>query len=90
MPRQKAVYNAASAAAAVAESAWDSDNVAYVGMEYFNTGACSQRGPATLNPHEDIRGCSQTKTAPVDFTTSRKIGELLLARWPGPHVEPSM
>ncbi len=87
LPRQRAVQNAASAAAAVAESAWDADNVVYVGMEYSNSGACSQRGPTALKLQNNTGGCSQKKTATFDLTTSGVVGELV--RNPGHHVEPS-
>ena len=78
MPRPRAVHNAASAAAAVAASAWDPDKVVYVGMEHSNTGGCSQKRPMSLNFHENAGGCSQKKTASFDSTIKGEVGESVL------------
>lgn len=63
-------------AAAPAHSAWDSDNVVYVGMEYSNTGACSQKAPASFHPSSYVGGCSQKKHASFDPTShGRSLSE---------------
>ncbi|CAM9662837.1 unnamed protein product, partial [Scytosiphon promiscuus] len=59
-----AAADAVAAAAADTGSAWDSDNVAYVGMEYSNNGACSQRAPtpSSRRPAGSLAGgCSRTE-----------------------------
>lgn len=70
MPRQGQLHHAASA--------WDSDNVAYVGMEYPNMGACSQRAPFCFYRGDHAGGCSQDKTIVSVDTTSAgtTVGEL--------------
>lgn len=63
-------------AAAPARSAWDSDNVVYVGMEYSNMGACSQKAPASFHPSSNGGGCSQTKKNSFNATfAGRNLGE---------------
>lgn len=75
-----AAHAAAVNAATATDSgtAWDSDNVAYVGMEYSNTGACSQRAraPSLRRPGSSAGGCSQTKAAFSSlYSDERGLGE---------------
>lgn len=69
MPRRGQFHHGAAA------SAWDSDSMFYVGMEYPNLGACSQKAPTSFQS----RGSSpKTVVTSIDTASAGTLGELTL------------
>ncbi|CBJ32962.1 hypothetical protein Esi_0398_0002 [Ectocarpus siliculosus] len=73
----------ASGGTATAAVPWDSDSVAYVGMEYSNKGACSQKRSAAVDFYggggtaSTGRGCSQNKAAaPAAYLNMNSDGSI--------------
>lgn len=61
---------------------WDSDSVAYVGMEYSNKGACSQKRSTANDFHagggttSSGRGCSQNEAAAAAYLNMNSDGSI--------------
>lgn len=78
----------ASGGTATAAVPWDSDRVAYVGMEYSNKGACSQKRSAAVDFYAGGgtattgRGCSQNKAAaPAAYLNMNSDGSIRESSW---------